>query len=128
MGITFCANGLLRHPECMDVFHWPLTYYFLSRGYISYRCSYMTVRAKQADTQNHRHLSKPFLNTVMSTQMCSPPFSSKWSCAQHFIHCWSCVCSGMAGPVLASAPLLVDLSHISPEKQFTRPIISINPQ
>ena len=50
IGITICINGLLRHPECMDVFHFPLTHQFLSKGYVSYRCSNMTVRAKHTDT------------------------------------------------------------------------------
>lgn len=50
IGITICINGLLRHPECMDVFHFPLTHHFLSKGYVSYRPSNMTVRAKHTDT------------------------------------------------------------------------------
>lgn len=54
IGITTSTNAFLRHPECMDVFHLPLTHHFLSRGCVSYRQSNMTVRAKQADIQNHR--------------------------------------------------------------------------
>lgn len=58
-GITTYTNAFLRHPECINIFHLPLTHHFLSRGYVSYRQSNMTVRAKQADIQNHRYLNKP---------------------------------------------------------------------
>lgn len=87
IGITICINGLLRHPECMDVFHFPLTHHFLSKGYVSYRRSNMTVRAKHTDTPQITDIwTSHILNTVMSAEMCSPPFSSKWSYAQHFIN------------------------------------------